>query len=147
LGNINSKFDPLLSSGSLVVDRMNKIEKIYQNKLKIVEERVFRDEKDIEAGYRVNEQLNEDVNRQNDSLLQRVEELRQKKLRNLDELDSVKRELQAVLDDKEILSQNCQNLLNIHNQMIQLDIHKNEKHLQNSVRSDVKSAPYNVNST
>jgi len=88
-----------------------------------------------------------DTNKQNDVLLNRVEELRQEKFKLNEELNNTRRETELFQEEKENLSLNYQNLLNIHNQMIQLDINRNEKNLKNSMHSvansDIKSTPHN----
>jgi len=176
------------------VDRMNKIDEHYQDKIRVLEDRLLNAEREVQMGNRNTERVvhenlrlkNEiteaktqyiddlsknlreqearfsekldndsrnrekhmgDTNKQNDVLLNRVEELRQEKFRLNEELNNTRRETELFQEEKENLSLNYQNLLNIHNQMIQLDINRNEKNLKNSMHSvansDIKSTPHN----
>ena len=167
-------------SGSAFVDKMNKLEEFYQNKIRILEERLATSEKESQTLLKLNETLNmeitrlkkeigenktkfvEDINRslreqeerlrreyetsyrakekafeesqrQSERYLETIDELKNERLRLNDEIAHLKNLHQMTLDEKDQLHRQYQSLLNIHNQMLQLDIQKNEKNLKDSM--------------
>jgi hypothetical protein len=146
-------------SGHSIIEKMNKVEEFYQAKVKILEERLHMSEYDIQGLKKVNERLEieisklkgENVDLQN--LLgkerrrteteseamseraalrgrQKVDEMRIEHERMREELIQLEKRYRDVMEEKDGIKYQYNELMKVHNQMIELDMQKNEKSLR-----------------
>ncbi len=97
--------------------------------LKEQEERLRRE---YESTYKLKEKNLEEINRQSEKYIAVIDELKAERAQINEENAHMRNLHQMTLDEKEQLHRQYQNLLNVHNQMLQLDIQKNEKSLRES---------------
>ena len=138
---------------------MNKVEEFYQGKVKILEERLHMSEYDIQGLKKVNERLEieisklkgENVDLQNlvnkerrrietesEAMSERaalkgrqkVDEMRIEHERMREELIQLEKRYRDVAEEKDGIKYQYNELMKVHNQMIELDMQKNEKSLR-----------------
>ncbi len=135
-------------TGYSLVDKMNKIEESYQVKVGILEERLYSSEYEAEKFRKANERLeyeNSRLRAEISDLQNRLGMEQRRKAENEEialsqvqvenerlklRLEEMKRECRDTLEEKDAIKAQYQQLMKVHNQMIELDMQKNEKTLR-----------------
>jgi len=146
-------------SGHSLIEKMNKIEESYQGKMKILEERLHMTDYEIQGLRKVNERLEVEISKlkgenaelqnllskerrrtetESDAMSERaalkgrqkVDEMRIEHERMREELIQLEKRYRDVAEEKDGIKYQYNELMKVHNQMIELDMQKNEKSLR-----------------
>jgi len=135
-------------SGHALLDKMNKIEESYQVKIQILEERLHSSEYENDVLRKQNEKLEHEIfklRNENSDLQNRLakeqrktledEEIGNSRLQTENErlrarLEEMGKEYRDAIEEKDGIKYQYNELMKVHNQMIELDMQKNEKTLR-----------------
>ena len=159
--NITIDGEKARMSGHTLLEKMNKVEESYQSKVRILEERLYQTESEISLLKRTNMDLETELSRlhtdageyrnilarergksfeegKEESAKKAIKHKRKAEESRLEneqlkkDLEELKKRYRQAIEEKENAKTQYDDLLKIHNQMIELDMQKNEKSLRDS---------------
>lgn len=139
-------------SGHILVETMNKVEDFYENKVKLLEEKLNSSEAEVQMLKQFQNKLHNELRQLQGSVVderRRSSQLRDQNDRDIEgtgsidaiklrkQMDELAKRYEIGIKDNETLKKQYDELMRLHNQMIEMDMHKNEKNLnieQNTYR-------------